>query len=57
MSGGIINDLVTILLNKQRHKRYQHELQQANIHRVPAPTLGTQIRSTEIDYSQNFRKW
>jgi len=57
MSKGIISDLVTILLTNQRHKRYMREMQQANIRRIPAPMLGTQIRSTEPDHSHSFKNW
>ena len=53
----MIRQIITILLTNQRHKRYEKEMQQANIHRVPAPVLGTQIRSTEADHSPSFKNW
>jgi len=53
----ILSDLVTILLTNRRHKRYEREMQQANIRRIPAPVLGTQIRSTETDHSASFGDW
>lgn len=57
MNKGILSGIVTILLTSQRHKRYQREMQQANIRRIPAPVLGTQIRSVEVDHSGSFRNW
>jgi len=53
------SDFATAILTRRRHKRYEREMQQANIHRVPAPVLGTQIRTRkpEIapdDYSHMF---
>ena len=53
------SDLITVILTRRRHKRYQREMKQAHIHRVPAPMLGTQIctRKPEIapdDYSHMF---
>lgn len=53
----IIRDIATILLTNRRHKQYAREMQQANIRRVPAPVLGTQIRSTEPDHSHSFKNW
>ena len=52
----ILEQIATVLLTNRRHKRYAHEIQQAQIHRAP-PTLGTQIRSTEQDYSHSFKVW
>ena len=51
------SDLITVILTRRRHMRQERELKQANIHCVPAPVLGTQIRSTEQDYSHSFRSW
>lgn len=49
---GLLEQILTVLLTSRRHKRYE---QQANIRRVSPPTLGTQIRSTEQDYSHMFK--
>lgn len=58
MKRGIIFDIVTILLTNKRHKAYEAELQQASIHRVPAPVLGTPIKSqNDRDYSGSFERW
>lgn len=51
------SDFATAILTRRRHKRYEREMQQANIHRVPAPVLGTQIRSVEVDHSGSFGDW
>jgi len=51
---GMLEQIATVLLTSKRHKRYAHEIEQAQIHRVSPPTLGTQIRSTEQDYSHMF---
>lgn len=50
------DDLITVILTRRRHKRQERELKQAHIHRVPAPVLGTQIR-TEADHSSSFGDW
>jgi len=51
------SDLITVILTRRRHRRQERELKQAHIHRVPAPVLGTQIKTTETDYSPSFRRW
>jgi len=53
------SDLITVILTRRRHRRQERELKQAHIDRVPAPVLGTQIRTRkpEIapdDYSHMF---
>lgn len=49
----IIRELILLIT----HARYRRLIKQAHIHRVPAPVLGTQIRSYEVDHSGSFGNW
>jgi len=53
----ILEQIATVLLTNRRHKRYAHEIRQAQIHMVSPPTLGTPIRSTEQYYRHSFKAW